>query len=255
MKILDVKNLIFKVKDKVVLDNINFSVNEMEYVLLNGLNGSGKSTFLKILANDIDPSQYPNSELWGEILDKSNNNILDRRNREEFSRKICYIPQEDCFVGKTIMEELQISLNLAGLDDSKESVYNSIDELNLTNILQGVDVSNEIRKILKLNPNKLSGGQKKLISIISSLIRAKNCEICLVDEPLNNLDIKHVRAICNILTYINKELKKSIILVSHCRVFPNITSSYMVSDGKLSKEDNQECFACFGRPNMQGYYD
>lgn len=258
MKILEVKNLTFKVGDKILLKDVNLSINEAEYILLNGLNGSGKSTFLKILANDIDSKLYHKFELKGIVLDSEGNNILLPEKRQEFSKKICYVPQEDYFLGSTILEEFQISLNLANIDDSKENVYQLMDELRLVEILKSIDKKTsekDIKKIYSLNPNKLSGGQKKLVSILSVVLRSKNCQLCLIDEPLNNLDIEHVRAICNLLTYINQELKKAIVLVSHCRVFPKVTSVYSFLGGELNPTKNEGCFSCFGKPNEQGYYD
>ena len=256
MKILEVKNLSFSAGNKLILKDVNLSICRGEYVLLSGLNGSGKSTFLKILANNIDSKQYTNFKVDGHILDKNDCDVLEDKNREVFGKTICYVPQEDCFVGSTILEELKITLSFSGFKVNNNEIIKLLERLQLSKALLSIDESvTEIGKILKLKPEKLSGGQKKLVSIISAVVKCEQADICLIDEPLNNLDIKHVRAICNLLTYINRNLGKAIILVSHCRVFPNISAEYMFENGQIIRQEKQNCYACFGKPDEQGYYD
>jgi iron complex transport system ATP-binding protein len=223
-------------------------------VFLSGCNGSGKSTLLKLIANDIDSRKYKNYKINGKILDQKGCDILEG-NREEFSKTICYIPQEDCFIGADIFEELSLSLILTGQAGTKRDIYNTCEKFRLKEILLNLDENiKDIDKVFKLNPNKLSGGQQKIVSVISNLIRCEHADLCIVDEPLNNLDIRHVRAICNLLTYINQELKKAIILVSHCRVFPNIKKEFFLENGNMVQKEVENCYACFGKPDKLGYY-
>lgn len=253
-KIIECKDLNFFVDNKHILNNINIVVNEGDYVILNGENGSGKSTFLKIIANDIDPVKYAKYSITGDILDKNNNNILLGQ-RKYFNQDLCYIPQQDEFVGKTILDELMFSLAIVEQKYSYDNLIKLLDALNLKQILQALNNSLSLAQVLKLNTNRLSGGQQKIVSIISAIIKCRHSTLFLIDEPLNNLDLRFVKNVSNLLTFLHNELNKTIILVSHCKIFPCVNRSLFFSDGVVQEQTVENCYSCFGKPNRYGYYD
>ena len=109
---------------------------------------------------------------------------------------------------------------------------------------------------LKKKVNKLSGGQQRLLSIISDICIRNSSNVFLIDEPLNNLDIENVINISNALNRIVKEKPDAVFLmVSHCKIFPFITSIATIEDGSIIIKDEQLiCNSCFGEANEDGYY-
>ena len=109
---------------------------------------------------------------------------------------------------------------------------------------------------LKKKVNKLSGGQQRLLSIISDICIRNSSNVFLIDEPLNNLDIENVINISDALNRIVKEKPDAVFLmVSHCKIFPFITNIASIEDGSIIIKDEQLiCNSCFGIPDENGYY-
>lgn len=109
---------------------------------------------------------------------------------------------------------------------------------------------------LKTKVNKLSGGQQRMLSIISFICLRMKSKVFIIDEPLNNLDINNVADISNLLNSLVREKNDSVfIIVSHCKIFPFITNVVQLKDEKLVKVDGKiECHSCFGEYDENGYY-
>lgn len=134
--------------DKCILDKVSFTIEENDKIALVGVNGTGKSTFLKILAN------VENYE--GKIIRKN-------------GLKISYLSQQDDFVEKmTIFECVK-----------KKAV--KCEEFEIKSILSKL-------KILDLNQmiSTCSGGQRKRVALAIALLQP--CDLLILDEPTNHLD-------------------------------------------------------------------
>ena len=105
---------------------------------------------------------------------------------------------------------------------------------------------------MKLKLDTLSGDQRKIVHIVRELTKNKNAKYLLLDEPLNNLDIKNITTISNLINEISKN--KILILVSHCKIFPFIKNGVKLDKGKFYK-CSYDCLSCFGKANEEGYYE
>ena len=166
----------FKYIDKILLNKVNFTINETDKIGLLGVNGTGKSTLLKLLVNELEPTS-------GIIYKK--NNI-----------KIAYLPQETSFVlENTILEEI------ARITKTKED-----ESFNMKSILNKLGLIDHERKL-----KELSGGERQLIIIARNIIRCK--DILIIDEATsqisNNIEDKVIK---NIIKYYKD---KTVLFVSH----------------------------------------
>jgi cobalt/nickel transport system ATP-binding protein len=162
---IKVKNLVFKYEKNVALDNINFYMNNEKVVLL-GSNGSGKSTFLRILAGIyLGEGEYFFDGI--KITKKSIN--------KEFRKKIGILFQnpESMIFNPTVFDELAFSLKEFGFSDIEDRVIDIAKKFN-------------IEKHLKKSPLELSGGEKQKVMLASILIYEP--KFLLLDEPTAAMD-------------------------------------------------------------------
>ena len=167
--ILDIKNLTFAYEKKIILDNISFSLNEGEVGVLVGLNGAGKTTILKNIANIVKTKQ-------GEIfLDGKNKNDYKPN---EYASKIAYVPQIINYESATVIDTIligRIPMFYTPSKEDYEKVYEVIEQLHIEHLAME-------------NVQKLSGGEKQKIAIARAL--AGEAKLMLFDEPTANLDLK-----------------------------------------------------------------
>jgi len=169
---LEVKNLCFNYnKYKKILDSISFCANEGELIALVGVNGAGKTTLLKCLCGILKPSS-------GEI--KFNGQLLNTMPLREIAKNASYFAQNpmqnDLIVFESILlaRKPHIHSSFSAKDYTK--VQAIIEKLNLSHIA--------LKKF-----NELSGGEAQKIRVAQLL--AQETKLLLIDEPLNNLDLKN----------------------------------------------------------------
>ncbi len=167
--IVSLENVNFKYVDRPILQDVSFVVNEREKWGVVGLNGSGKSTFLKILS----ALQKPDS---GSVT------LLKKYS-------ISYCPQKDDFdESKTLYQTIK------GATEDK-----NVEDYQIKNILNRFDL-NEYDQPVSL----LSGGQRKRLSLAIALITP--ADLYLLDEPTNHLDQDMIVWLEDFLTNMNKAL-------------------------------------------------
>ncbi len=160
-------NVSFKYVDKVLLNKVNFTINETDKIGLLGINGTGKSTLLKLIVGKLEANE-------GIIYKK--NNI-----------KIAYLAQDEAFIlENTILEEI------ARLTKTKDD-----EAYNMKSILNKLGLSNHERKI-----KELSGGEKKRLALACTLITPS--DLIILDEPTNHLDIWMINWLEKYLIKFNK---------------------------------------------------
>ena len=200
MEILKVENLT-KIYGKdstkvVALDHVSFSVEKGEFVAIVGASGSGKSTLLHLIGG-VDRPTSGKVYVNGQDIYKFDDDKLAIFRR----RQVGLIYQFYNLIPILNVEEnTTLPLALDGRTPDKTKLNDMIKLLGL-----------EARK--NHLPNELSGGQQQRTSIGRALIT--NPSIILADEPTGNLDSKSSDEIVALLKKTNKELKQTIIMITH----------------------------------------
>lgn len=223
MEILRVENLT-KVygsgNNKVVaLDNVSFSVEKGEFVSIVGASGSGKSTLLHLLGGVDRPTS-------GKVF--INDTDIFKMNDDELAifrrRQVGLIYQFYNLIPiLNVRENITLPLELDNKRVSDEEVENLIKMLGLD-------------KRSKHLPNELSGGEQQRTSIGRALISRP--AIVLADEPTGNLDTKASEEIVSLLKKSNKEMKQTIIMITHNLELAKVADKIIeIADGRIVGEE------------------
>ena len=222
MEILKVENLT-KIYGKdstkvVALDHVSFSVEKGEFVAIVGASGSGKSTLLHLIGG-VDRPTSGKGYVNGQDIYKFDDDKLAIFRR----RQVGLIYQFYNLIPILNVEEnITLPLALDGRTPDKTKLNDMIKLLGL-----------EARK--NHLPNELSGGQQQRTSIGRALIT--NPSIILADEPTGNLDSKSSDEIVALLKKTNKELKQTIIMITHNMEIAACADRIIkIEDGKIVGE-------------------
>ena len=194
---IKVKDLQFKYQgsDRFALDGVNVEIPRGKYVAILGHNGSGKSTFSKLISGLYKPT-------FGEIY--IDGIMIKKSSLREIRKKIGIIFQnpDNQFIGSTVEDDLAFGLENARVP--KEQMNQTILEL-----IKKVDMQD----YLKREPSSLSGGQKQRVAIASVL--ALNPEIIIFDEVTSMLDPKGKQEVLEIIRQIQHSREKTLISITH----------------------------------------
>jgi len=213
--------------DKWLFKELHFGLQKGDRVALDGINGTGKSTLLKILAELFPPQQ-------GKVV-------------KEKGIRIGYLPQDPDFTGLNTINDFIFSNDNEQqqlIKEYEEIVEKEVvDEQKLADIMDRMtaldawEYENDIKTILNRlsisnfdqKIDSLSGGQKKRLSLAKLLI--DEADVYILDEPTNHLDIETIEWLEKLLT----TGQKTVLVVSHDRYFlDNICTEIRELDkGKL----------------------
>ncbi len=195
--IINLQNISVLQKNKLVLANVNFTVNTGDFIYMIGKTGSGKSSLLKILYADL-PVDEGVANICGYNL------LSIKRNEVPYLRRKLGIIFQDFQLldDRTVGENLEFVLKATGTTDKNE-IENRI-----------LKVLEEVELISKLNsmPHQLSGGEQQRIAIARAMLN--DPEIILADEPTGNLDPETSNGIMRLLLEISKS-GKTVIMATH----------------------------------------
>ena len=193
MSILKIKNLSFAYESDIVLEDINLSINERDFLAIIGPNGGGKSTLLKLI---LGINGYKSGEI--EIFNQPPSKSIE---------DIGYVPQNTNI--NTAFPIRVIDVVLMGHSNNKFFKFGySKDEKNLA--LDALDKVG-MRDYSKSKIGSLSGGQRQRVMIARAL--CSNPKILILDEPTANIDVNGQKKIYELLKELNKSI--TIIVVSH----------------------------------------
>lgn len=262
-QILEITNFSFvitRTRKKTIFPSM--VVNQGDFVLLKGKNGSGKSTFLKYLNNNFFEGIYSTFEGTIKYFDngdciETTSPYLNSNQMAYLRRRIVEIKQIDESEGwisayASIYDQtnyaLQKMFTLEETEKKRTRLVELIkefydgyqlenkDSISLRDILGGITERDFKRKKLK----SYSGGQQKMVQIIAGFIKAIIIEspLMIIDEPANNLDGKNKYYLNQLFKFLRSENKNiGIVMISHCHVFDDI--NVLINVERDKENENQ----------------
>ena len=181
-----------------VFSKINLEINQGTNIGVTGKSGSGKSTFLQIVASLDKPTS-------GEIF--FNENKFNQMKNDELSKlrleNFGFVYQfHHLLEDMTILENVLLpnQYNKSDKKFNNEEIYNLLEKVGLSERLHHL-------------PWKLSGGEKQRAAIVRAIVNKPN--FLFLDEPTGNLDESNAKSIQELLINLSKDLKFSLITSSH----------------------------------------
>lgn len=180
MNILSLENITHSYTERKLFDEASFYLHEGEKVGIIGINGTGKSTLLKIMAGLEIPDE-------GQVIKAAN-------------MMIHYLPQNPIFNEEdTVLESVQNMIHHHANEDELVKAKTMMTRLGITDFEQ--------------KTSELSGGQRKRLALVSVLITP--CDILILDEPTNHLDSEMAEWLENQL----RGFRGALVMVTHDRYF------------------------------------
>lgn len=182
----------------IALKDVDIQVHKGEFVALMGPSGSGKSTLLHLIAAMDRPSRGEILVLGQDLRALSDREIAHWRNTH-----IGFIFQAFNLIPVlTALENVELPLKLTNLS-KKERLEHA------TTALQLVGLGDR----LKHYPRQLSGGQEQRVAIARAIVT--DPDLILADEPTGNLDAASAQEVLTLLSRLNREFGKTIVMVTH----------------------------------------
>lgn len=204
---------------KKVVEDVTVSIQRGKITSFIGPNGAGKSTLLSMVSRLLDADT-------GEVLiDQSN---IKKMKSNDFSKIVSILKQSNYMNVRLTIRELvsfgRFPYSKGRLTDEDEKMVDQAIEYMALKDLENSYL------------DELSGGQKQRAFI--AMVIAQDTEYILLDEPLNNLDMKHSVQIMKILRRLVDELGKTVVIVLHDINFASVYSDRIVAlkDGKVVKD-------------------
>ncbi|WGX76963.1 ATP-binding cassette domain-containing protein [Paraclostridium bifermentans] len=214
---IQVENLIKKYSNKNVVDKVSINIEKGKITSFIGPNGAGKSTVLSMITRLMKKDN-------GEVL--IDGKRLEEWDNKELSKKIAILKQSNNINLKLTIREL-VSF---GRYPHNEGRLTKEDEKYIDEAIDFMKLKDIENKYL----DELSGGQRQRAYI--AMVIAQNTEYVFLDEPLNNLDMKHSVEMMKVLRNLCDELGKTVVLVMHDINYTSCYSDYIVAlkDGKIA---------------------
>ena len=208
-----------------VLKNINFNVNQGEFIILSGASGSGKSTLLNILGGLLSPSSgdvlYNGEHLLSNEVDKTSLRLNDIGFIFQSSHLVPYL---------TVREQLMIVAKEAGIKrkEAKDKAQRLLNEIGLSHRLD-------------VYPHLLSGGEKQRIAVARAIL--KDSPILVLDEATSFADSENEYLMQEALSELVKD--KTVIMIAHrLNTIEKANQILVISDGKLVERGKHEDLIC-----------
>ncbi len=208
---IELRNVTFGYDERVILEDISFTIGESESAIIMGPSGSGKSTILRLLLG----LNYPQR---GDVLiDGMNLNQISDRDLEEVRKSIGMVFQDGAlFDSLTVGENVGYYL-FEHTKQSTEEIETAVREMLG---FVGLDADQVVDQL----PEQLSGGMQRRVAIARALL-ATNPKIMLYDEPTTGLDPQATDLILRLVNKLTEEKGISTIVVTH-----QISDAFFLAD-------------------------
>ena len=223
--VLEVRHLMKKFDDVTVLNDISFSVQEGEVIVIVGPSGCGKSTLLRCI-NALEEIQGGEILLHGEAV------LRDSRNLTQIRQKVGMVFQNyELFPHLTVMENILLAPVKAQKRPREEARKEALAMLDRVGLKEKADSW----------PRQLSGGQKQRVAIVRALIM--HPEILLFDEVTAALDPEMVREVLDVIVNLADQ-GKTMLIVTHEMSFARAVADRIIllEDRRILEESDPETF-------------
>lgn len=223
--LLFVEHLLKQYGDKVILNDINLTVNKGEVVVILGSSGCGKSTFLRCL-NALEPIQGGTVRLREESITHDSKNLTDIR------QKIGMVFQSyDLFPHMTVLENILLSPTVVQKRPRDEVKAEAMA------LLERVGLAEKAEQY----PRQLSGGQKQRVAIVRAL--CVHPEVLLFDEVTAALDPEMVREVLEVILDLSDQ-GRTMLIVTHEMQFARAVADRVLflENGRFLEDSPPEVF-------------
>ena len=207
-------------KDSKALEDISISVNAGEFLTIVGHSGAGKTTLIKLILAEEDPTD-------GTVFFESADiHKLNSKDLTRLRRRIGTVFQDfKLLPNKTAYENIAFAMEAAGKSDAEIAA-------DVPHALDLVDIASKARSF----PSELSGGEKQRLAIARAIINQP--EVIIADEPTGNLDPISTYEVVQIFKKIN-ELGTTVILTTHNRGVVDSIGKRVITleKGRITRDD------------------
>ncbi len=223
MNAIEIRNLTFSYDGRrKILDGLNLDIKRGDFVGIVGDSGCGKSTLCHILCGIIPYAI--GGELYGDVTLYDGFRLRDLE-LKEMAERIGFVMQDsDRQIVSTTVED-ELAFGPENMCVEPEEIRRRVDE---TCAMLGIE------NLKDINPNRLSGGQKQLVTIGSVL--TTNPKILMLDEPFSHLDEKAGRNLSELIFKL-KAQGKTVLVVEHDHdAIENADRRICIKDGNIERE-------------------
>jgi phospholipid/cholesterol/gamma-HCH transport system ATP-binding protein len=239
---IELKNVHKRFGEQVILDGVNFTVQDGETVALLGPSGTGKSVLLKHIIGLIRPD-IGTVEVDGKLVGK-----LKREDLADLRSKIGYVFQNGAlFDSDNVYENIRLGL-------SDETQYND-EEFARARVAECLRLVNLVPETQEKFPAQLSGGMRKRVGIARAI--AGKPKYLLYDEPTSGLDPVNSDIIDNLVKRLADELGVTSIMVTH-----DVRGAFRVADrlalltgGKIVQHGTPQDFLASDNPQVKEFLE
>lgn len=201
------------------VDDVSFSIDKGEFVIILGSSGAGKSTILNLLGG-MDHVTDGSIFVDGNEISRYNKKMLTKYRREDIG---------------FVFQFYNLVQNLNAIENVELAVEICKDSMNPVEVLKSVGLGDRLYNF----PSQLSGGEQQRVSIARAI--AKNPKLLLCDEPTGALDYNTGKAILKLLSDTAKRYNMTVIVITHNSAIAPIADKIItVKNGKIASIKKNE---------------